>query len=144
MACLSLNWKSCSSVFHHLGGIGLHLLCLLLLLIDILLIVYDLADRRIDLRGYFHQIQLKAFRKPLGFPQWIDTRLRDIVSHKPYLRCRDPVIDPWPVILGRLAVAVSIVVAALSAVVSALLHIGPGSSRIRALFYRCCDKVVLL
>ena len=141
MACLSLNWKSCSSVF---GPKRISLLRLLLLLIDVLLVVYDLADRGINLRGYLHQIQLETLRKPQGFPQWIYTRLRDIVSHKPYLRCRDPVIDLRPVILCRLAAAVSIVVAALCAVVSVLRHIGPGSTRIRALFYRCCDKVVLL
>ena len=130
-------------LYHHLGGVGLHLLRLLLLLIDVLLVVYDLADRRIHLGGDLHQIQLEALCKSLGFPQWIDTGLGDIVSHKPYLRRSDLVIDPGAVVplIVRLTVSRSIVVAALSVL---LRSGGPGSTRIRALFDWCCDKDVLL
>ena len=127
----------------YLGRIGLHLLRLLFLLIDILLVVYDLADRGIHLGGDLHQIQLEALCQPLGFPQWIDTGLRDVVSHEPYLRRCDLVIDPGAIVLPavRLAVALSIAVAAL---VVLLGSGGPGSTRKGALFDWCCDKVVLL
>ena len=44
----------------YLGGVGLHLLRFLLLLIEIFLIVKYLANRRISFGAYLHQIKSKT------------------------------------------------------------------------------------
>ncbi len=50
-------WPETDFLDDYLGGVGLHFLCLLLLLVEELLIVDDLAYRRISLSTDLNQIQ---------------------------------------------------------------------------------------
>ena len=76
-----------------LGRVGLHLFRFLLLLIEILLIVQDLAYGRIGFRTDFDEIEFKFLRQGTGLGDGIDTLFRDILPDKTYLRSRDLLID---------------------------------------------------
>ena len=64
----------------NLGGVLLHLLGLLPLLVEVFLVVKDLADRRICLRAYLYKIEFKLVRHLQGLGDRVDTRLRDVVT----------------------------------------------------------------
>lgn len=67
-------------LYHHLGGVGLHLLRLLLALIEVLLVIENLTYRRIGLGTDLYQIKLKLVSKLKSLRYRIDTRFWDIVS----------------------------------------------------------------
>lgn len=79
---------------NHLGSIGLHLLRLLLLLIDVLLVVKDLAHGGICLGADLHQIKTLFISHRLRSRERIDAGILDVVSYKANLGCPDFIIDP--------------------------------------------------
>lgn len=74
---------------NHLGGVGLHLLGLLLALIEVLLIIENLTYRRIGLCAYLHQVEFELISNLKRLRNRIDARLRDIVSNETYLMRSD-------------------------------------------------------
>ena len=77
----------------YLGGILLHLLGLLLLLVEILLIVKYLAHRRVCLGGNLDQVKLHLVSHLHCCRNGIDARFRNVVTDETHLRCPDLVID---------------------------------------------------
>ena len=69
---------------HHLRSLGFDLLGLFLLLIEIFLIVENLAHRRFHLRGDFHQIEFQLLSYLMCLLDGIYTR-RDASPHKAYI-----------------------------------------------------------
>ena len=119
--------------------VGLHLLGLLLLLIQVLLVVQYLADGRIGLRTYLHQIQFKFIRHFQCGGERVNTRLGDVVTDKTDLRSGDLVIDV-EFILPFLAHHPR------TGTLAGKGSLGPGRSRTagRLRFVRRCDKLILL
>ena len=71
---------------------GLHFLLLLLLIVEELVVVHDLTDRRIGLRRDLHQVQLQLLCDPHGFLGRINAN-RHIVSHQTHLGNTDILVD---------------------------------------------------
>src|SRR5690349_14987280 len=84
----------CEAYLFHLGGLalGLHFLFLLLLIVKELIVVCDLTNRRICIRGDLHEIKLLRLRNFQRFLGRINTYLY-IVSNQPYLGSPDEMID---------------------------------------------------
>jgi len=76
-----------------LRRIGLHLLRFLFLLIEIFLIVQDLAYGRVGLGADFDQIELELLSQGTGLGDGIDALLRDVLPDKTYLRSGDLLVD---------------------------------------------------
>ena len=71
-----------------LGSILLHLLGLLPLLVEVLLVVEDLADRRISLGADLNQVKLHLVGHLQGLGDRIDARLGNVVTDKTDLRSK--------------------------------------------------------
>ena len=78
---------------YNLGRVLLHLLGFLLLLVQVLLVIQNLADRRICLGTDFHQIKFHFISHLHGLGDGIDSRFSDIVTYKADLSCPDLIID---------------------------------------------------
>ena len=115
----------------HLGGVRLHLLGFLLLLIEILLVVKNLAYWRIRLRTYLHQVKFEFISEFERFGRRVDSRLGDIVPNESDLRYSDLVIDSQAAF-----------VLLLSWSRTALLR--SWTLRARRWFKWCCDRFILL
>ena len=72
---------------NHLGGVGLHLLGLLLALIEEFLVIEYLTNRRISLCTDFHQIKFELICQLERFCNRVNTLLWNIVSYKAHLMC---------------------------------------------------------
>ena len=96
---------------NNLGSIGLHLLRLLLLLIDVLLVVKDLAYGGIRLSADLHQIKPLFISHRLCCRELIDTGILDVVSYKADLGCPDFIIDPRSLIPASVGIGPGAVVA---------------------------------
>ena len=94
---------------HNLRGVLLHLLGLLALLIEILLVVQNLADGRIRLGADLNKIELEFVGQGLGLGDRVNPLLRDVVSYETDLRGRDLSVDAELVLIfvltGRLIAA---------------------------------------
>jgi hypothetical protein len=73
--------------------IGLHLLRFLLLLIEIFLVVQDLAYGRIGLRTDLNQVEFELFRQGAGLGDGVDALLGDVLPDETYLRSGDLLVD---------------------------------------------------
>ncbi len=82
-------WAEPYLLKNHLGGIRLHLFCLLPLLVKELLVVEYLAHRRISLVADKHQVEFHLIRHGQGLGNWVNTLLGDILSDKAHLRSGD-------------------------------------------------------
>ena len=80
-------------LYHNLGGILLHLLGLLLLLVEILLVIKYLAHRRVSLGCNFHQVKFHLICHLHGYGDRINARLRNVVTDETHLWCPDLFID---------------------------------------------------
>ena len=76
-----------------LRRIGLHLLRFLLLLIEILLIVQDLAYGRIGFGTDFDQVEFELLSQGTGLGNGIDALFGNVFSDKTYLRSGDLLVD---------------------------------------------------
>ena len=76
----------------HLGGVGFHLLGLLLLLIGEFLVIEDLANGGIRLGADLHQIQLQLIRHLESPGDRVYTRFRDILPYQANLLSSDLLI----------------------------------------------------
>ena len=77
----------------YLGGIGFHLFGTLALLVQILLIVQDLANGRIRLGADFHQVQLQLFGQGEGLDKGVNALLGDVLPYQAHLGGRDFTVD---------------------------------------------------
>lgn len=77
----------------HLGGVGLHLLGPLLLLVAVLLVIQNLADWGIGLGAYLHQIKLHFVRHCESLRDRIDARFGDVVSYETHLYGMNLIVD---------------------------------------------------
>ena len=80
-------------LYHNLGGILLHLLGLLLLLVEILLVIKYLANRRVCLGSNLDQVKFHLVSHLHGSGNRIDARLRNVVTDETYSWSLDLVID---------------------------------------------------
>ena len=85
-----------------LGGVGFHLLGLLLLLIQILLVVEYLAHRRIGLVADQNQIELKLIREGQSLGKGIYPLLGDVISHQANLGCGYLLVDKCLILIALL------------------------------------------
>src|SRR5688572_29865378 len=79
----------------HLRGLrlGLHFLFLLLLIVEEFIVIDDLTNRGIGLRGNFNEVKLLGLGHFHCFRGWIHSN-RYVVSHQSYLWNPDVMIDP--------------------------------------------------
>ena len=77
----------------NLRRVGLHLLRFLLLLIEILLIVQDLAYGRIGFGTDFDQVEFELLSQGTSLGNGIDALFRDVLPDKTYLRSGNLPID---------------------------------------------------
>jgi len=80
-------------LYDHLGSVGLHLLGLLALLIKVLLIVQNLADRGIGLGADLHKVEFKLIGHLQGSGDGIHSRLKDILTNQSDLLGRYLLVD---------------------------------------------------
>ena len=80
-------------LYHNLGGILLHLLGLLLLLVKILLVIKYLAHRRVCLGSNLDQVEFHLVSHLHSCGNRIDARLRNVVTYETHLGCPDLLID---------------------------------------------------
>ena len=77
----------------HLGSVLFHLLGLLPLLVQILLVIHNLAYRRVCLGADFHQVQFHLLCDGQGLAKRIDTLLGDVVPDQTNLRGGNVTVD---------------------------------------------------
>ena len=77
----------------YLGRIGFHLLGTLALLVQVLLVIQDLAHGRVCLGADFHQVQFHFFCHGEGLEEGIDSRFGDVVPYQANLGCSDFTVD---------------------------------------------------
>ena len=109
-----------------------HLLGFLALLIEILLVVQNLADGRIRLGADLNKIELEFVGQGLGLGDRVNPLLRDVVSYETDLRGRDLSVD---------AELVLIFVLTLNGLIATS---GFRSRTNRSWSVRRCDKKILL
>ena len=80
-------------LYHNLGGILLHLLGLLLLLVKILLVIKYLAHRRVCLGSNLDQVEFHLVSHLHSCGNRIDARLRNVVTYETHLWCPYLLID---------------------------------------------------
>ena len=123
----------------YLGRIGLHLLRLLLLLIEIFLIVNNLAYRRVCLCTYLYQIKSEFVSHLHGLRNRIDSLLLNIVAYETNSWSRNLFVDSQSVlVLGRSPLAISVRTACSRPGWLWTIETGCRWSE------WCCDKCVLL
>lgn len=116
---------------NYLGRVGLHLFGPLLLLIEILLIIKDLANGRIGFGSNLYQIKFHFLCQTKGGGKGIDAGVVDVVTNKSYLRSSNFLVDVELVLplFFRLACRTSLC--------------GPGTGGLESTvvwFVRRCDK----
>ena len=79
---------------HNLGRVGFHLLGALALLIEILLVIQNLAHRRVCLGADIYQVQLQFLGQGQGFAEGVDSLLVDVVSYQANLRGGNFTVNP--------------------------------------------------
>ena len=79
---------------HNLGRVGFHLLGALALLIEVLLVIQNLANGRFCLCADFHQIQLQFLGQGQGFAEGVDSLLGDVISYQANLRGGNFTVNP--------------------------------------------------
>ena len=77
----------------NLGCVLLHLLGFLFLLVDVLLIVKDLANRRIGLSADFNEVKVELIGHLHGLCDRIDAGIGDVVANETYLRSGNLLVD---------------------------------------------------
>ena len=80
-------------LYDHLGGIGLHLLGFLALLVQELLVIEYLAHGRIGLCAYLHQIKTEFIGQGQCLGDGIDTRFGYIVTDETHLGRGNLLVD---------------------------------------------------
>ena len=92
-----------------LRRIGLHLFRFLLLLIEILLVIQNLADGRIRLGADLNKVEFEFVGQGLGLGDRVNPLLRDVLSYETYLLGSDLSVDTELVLIfvltGRLIAA---------------------------------------
>ena len=91
-------------LYNHLGALGLDFLGLLLLLVEVLLVVQDLAHGRVRLGADFHQVEFEFFRYLAGLVNGIDSG-GDIVAYQADLSGTDVLVDVVRSLLGLMRIA---------------------------------------
>ena len=76
-----------------LAAVLLHLLGFLFLLVDVLLIVKDLANRRIGLSADFNEVKVELIGHLHGLCDRIDAGIGDVVANETYLRSGNLLVD---------------------------------------------------
>lgn len=128
-------------LYHHFAGIGLHLLCLFLLLIEILLIVYNLTYRRIHLCRNLYKIKFLVLSDSQCLRKGVYTLLRNIISYQTNFWGSNCLVNSESILIRRGFLGTSLIL--LSIVINALI-VRLWRSYIRTLFNRCCDRLILL
>ena len=94
---------------HNLRSVGFHLLGALALLIEILLVIQNLADGRIRLGADLNKVEFEFVGQGLGLGDRVNPLLRDVLSYETYLLGSDLSVDTELVLIfvltGRLIAA---------------------------------------
>ena len=93
-ACLSLNWKSCSSVLGPKRISLMTIFALLALLVQVLLVVQNLAHRRVCFGADFHQVQFLFLCHGQSLGEGINALLGDVLPYQAHLRGGNFTVNP--------------------------------------------------